>query len=125
MTGFGSSAAVNLPGHGNGPNLKGNVLWRAILHAEFDFTWPPWDSIPGERGGSHLSSVCVCVGGGDVTAYQLQGWQLACAFVCVCGCVWGGGEVEKRDGVPYCMLNWTSHGHHGTAHQVNAEHVCK
>jgi hypothetical protein len=106
MTGFGSSAAVNLPGHGNGPNLKGNVLWRAILHAEFDFTWPPWDSIPGERGGSGLSSVCVC-GGGDVTAYQLQGWQLACAFVCVC--VGGGGSGGKagRGAILHAELDFT------------------
>lgn len=28
-------------------NVSESALWQAIMHGEFDFTWSPWDSIPG------------------------------------------------------------------------------
>jgi len=30
-----------------GVATSNKLLWRAILYAEFDFHWPPWDSLSG------------------------------------------------------------------------------
>lgn len=36
-----------------GPSLSSQVLWRAIMCAELDFNWPPWDNISGGGDGGN------------------------------------------------------------------------
>jgi len=47
------SGSSNLGGAGNristelGVATSNKLLWRAILYAEFDYDWPPWDTLSG------------------------------------------------------------------------------
>jgi hypothetical protein len=40
-----------------GVAISNKVLWRAIMYAEFDYDWPPWDVISGGLVGSGVWEV--------------------------------------------------------------------